>query len=224
MSTSTRSKTSESERDEVLIQKIVENILTNKSFLDKIVDLVNQGLQQKLKDLHKTVQDTEAKLSSMETKLSSMQTAHQKLEDEMECAEQYSRMSNLRIYGVPEEPSEQVEAIVTDICINKLGVKISAADIDTAHRLGAREGNHKPIIVKFARRSAREEIYSNKRKLKNSSIVIREDLTGKKAAAVRNLVDKVGSRSVFTSRCTIFVHVHVHMCTILKINYAKLNV
>ncbi|KAK9729452.1 hypothetical protein QE152_g15939 [Popillia japonica] len=49
--------------------------------------------------------------------------------------------------------------------------------IDCCHRLPGKQPNHRPILVKFVTRDIKKRVYANKKKLKGSKIVIREDLT-----------------------------------------------
>src|SRR5690606_12033615 len=54
--------------------------------------------------------------------------------------EQHSRLSNVRIFGVPErdEGHENTAALVAATLTEKLGVTIDEADIDIAHKLPER--------------------------------------------------------------------------------------
>ncbi|KAK9694863.1 hypothetical protein QE152_g33247 [Popillia japonica] len=85
----TRSKFNESE--ELLIQRVVERILSNESFLNRLLATVKDTL-----DNHDTsIKKLETTVSSLDTKLDSTR-------DEVEWQEQYSRLNNLRLFGIPE--------------------------------------------------------------------------------------------------------------------------
>ncbi|KAK9718549.1 hypothetical protein QE152_g23134 [Popillia japonica] len=71
------------------------------------------------------------------------------IEDQIEEQEQYSRLSSLRIYGLPEEAKEDTEKMVIGLCNDKLGIRILPTDIDSCYRLKHREGSARPIIVRF---------------------------------------------------------------------------
>ena len=101
--------------------------------------------------------------------------------------EQYSRRTSLRVFGVPYNNDENIKAIITDIAKNKLGVELTAEDIEACHRLPPPrqqrqyEGNKPPpppgIIVMFRHRDKRDNVLRNRRKLKGTPTVICEDLT-----------------------------------------------
>ncbi|KAI4461437.1 l1 transposable element-related [Holotrichia oblita] len=142
---------SKAEQEE-LINRVIEKVLTNKTFLEKMLNAVHDAL------------------SSRDQKI-------KELEDRIELQEQYSRSNNLRIFGVPESQAEKVEDVIVKICSDKLNLNISTADIDCCHRLKGKEGTHRPIIVRFCQRSIRNDVYRAKNKLKGTKTVIREDLT-----------------------------------------------
>ena len=96
--------------------------------------------------------------------------------------EQYTRLNNIRIYGLqdtnPKETSFQCEQKVLSLLRNKLAVNLKPNDIEASHRLGKfmKEGN-RPTIVRFVSRKHKDECISNRYKLKGHSEVLVEDLT-----------------------------------------------
>lgn len=107
----------------------------------------------------------------------------QKLKTELNDQEQHGRQSNLRVYGVPERrgDKETVDQCV-DQCVgiftSKVGVSVSKADIEIAHRTGKPGGPRpRPIIVRFHSRRVRGMVLEKRRNLKQSGVSIGEDLT-----------------------------------------------
>ncbi|KAL8565687.1 hypothetical protein ACOMHN_056186 [Nucella lapillus] len=97
--------------------------------------------------------------------------------------EQHSRQFNVRVYGVPEVSggTETVNDCV-DRCLEvfstKIGVPVSKADIEMAHRTGKPGGPHpRPIIVRFQSRMLRSRVLADRRKLKKTGVSVGEDLT-----------------------------------------------
>lgn len=202
----TRSKTA-SETDEALIQRVIEKILINTTFMEKLFGAVKEIIVERDKYFEDMRSKTETALMS--------------LEDRLDQQEQYSRLNSLRIYGVPEAKNEETDAVVVDLCASKLNINVSRGDIDCCHRLKSREGTQRPIIVKFCRRLVRNEVFSKKKQLKGSKIVIREDLTGRRAAIIKDLVKKVGTTNVFTLSANIFVKVNNKIHKIKNISEYK---
>ena len=175
----------------------------------------------------KTRDDQIAKLKSDNVDLS------QKISDlkqKNDALEQYTRRDNLIISGIPcsfaeiagaagnvhtaESCNETADKII-ELCRDKLNVEISKSDISIAHRLPS-TGTSKPILVKFTRKSIRDDIYRSRTRLKDfnksmpkgNGIYINEDL----APSVRAIFSEAykswgrnGIESVWTSNCRVLV-------------------
>jgi len=111
----------------------------------------NLILKKEIKYLKKTVTDLNLKINSTELKLDGF--------------EQYIRIENLEIHGVPLKNGENTNNIVMKLAEN-LNVKLDNRDISTSHRLltnGKSDSklNLPPlIIVRFSNRDKRNEIYN----------------------------------------------------------------
>jgi hypothetical protein len=109
-------------------------------------------------------------------------------------SDQYQRRNNLRIYGIPEpvadpknphkaEAEDDIERKVLEMFTNKLQVSVKPGDVEAVHRLGkpgrkGGEGNApRGVIVRFVNRKQKELVIKNRKKLKNTRMVIVEDLT-----------------------------------------------
>lgn len=115
--------------------------------------------------------------------------------------EQYSRRNCLRISGVKEETNEECSHLVQNIACQNLGIDLSPADIDRAHRLGPQrnDGKARQIIVKFTSYDARSRLIHARRKLKGTSIVIREDLTKQNQALLLEVKKNKHVKSVWSN-------------------------
>ena len=75
------------------------------------------------------------------------------MEERLSEAERYKRRWCLRLYGLPEQESEDIKSKVSDICMQlapELGDSGKMA-IDVAHRVGRREvSRERAVIVLFA--------------------------------------------------------------------------
>ena len=116
---------------------------------------------------------------------------------EADSIEQYGRRENVRIFGVEEEPGEDVFAKVVSVA-EKAGVPITKNDVSTCHRLPSGGTGPKPLIAKFVRRETKHQLMKNKRNLKNTNIFVNDDLTPLRAKVTRELRKRDGVRSVIT--------------------------
>lgn len=124
-------------------------------------------------------------VEKMESKVAEMQRYCLLNKFENDKLEQYSRRDNLRISGLEEdvdETEEVLEAKVIELAAD-IGVKLKPEEISVAHRLGKPRDGGRPLIVRFCHRKKRNEMMSNKKRLKGSQrkVYINEDLTSLRA-------------------------------------------
>lgn len=179
------------DKDELFVQKIVENVLSNKNFIKSIVDSVASAVRVEIQNEIKVINE---KVKSLEDKLM----------DRIDSLEQYSRINNLRIFGLPEIPDENANEAVIEFCREKLDVALTNNDIVFCHRLHGKNDQPRPILIKFVRRDVKWLVYSNKKKLKRSRIMIREDLTMLRLQLLKEATNKFGPNKVWTSNTRIF--------------------
>ena len=128
---------------------------------------------------------------------------------------QYSRSDNIKIYGLEEEggygcESEgQTARVVRGFLRRALGLTVHDNDISIAHRLQAREGQNKPrtIIVKFTKRTTKLDVLANRKKLKDSPVVIAEDLSPANMRLFHRMRDIAGNRNTWSHDGKILVKV-----------------
>ena len=102
--------------------------------------------------------------------------------------EQYSRRSCLIMTCVKESQEESTDKIVLDIFLNNLGVRLDLSEIDRSHRLDPkktdqdRSVSNRLIIIKFISYRSRQKVYKVKKKLKDSSYSIFDNLTKRRSS------------------------------------------
>lgn len=162
----------------------VEELKNSHSALSDEVEKVkveNEFIKQKNKALEELLVERENRIKVHGVMMNNM--------------EQYTRRNSIRIYGIDdqqrEETYEKSRELVIKMLNDKLSINLTSKDIDVAHRLGKflTDGN-RPIICKFVRRSTKFEVLAVRRRLKGSSIVIREDLTTKNAKLLETVSAK----------------------------------
>ena len=90
------------------------------------------------------------------------------LEKNQAKSEQYSRLNNIELSGIPNDiPENNLEKVVIDICHDS-GLEIEPKDIEGCHRLPvsrySRDSN-KRVIVKFVNRKCLEALLRNKKSI-----------------------------------------------------------
>lgn len=82
---------------------------------------------------------------------------------------QYSRANNLEIKGLPVTAKECLEATVQTLG-NKLGLQISASDIDVVHRVPTKDKSKSNIVVRFVSRKTRDKVLAMSKKKRLSTV------------------------------------------------------
>ena len=127
------------------------------------------GMKEALLKLQQMIDSTMKRLSAVERR-----------QDDLE---QYSRSNCLVIHGcenVPKSKLGKYLEIENFVCntLNEhlqLDSPLQANDLDIAHPLPSKKGT--PVIVKFIRRTQKNEVYRKKRLLKGTKMIITESLT-----------------------------------------------
>ena len=127
------------------------------------------GMKEALLKLQQMIDSTMKRLSAVERR-----------QDDLE---QYSRSNCLVIHGcenVPKSKPGKYLEIENFVCntLNEhlqLDSPLQANDLDIAHPLPSKKGT--PVIVKFIRKTQKNEVYRKKRLLKGTKMIITESLT-----------------------------------------------
>ena len=127
--------------------------------------------------------------------------------------DQYNRRSTLRILGVERENEEGEPRHSKEDCVNtvmqigkNIGVDLKPSDIDVAHRLPTKNRTGpSPIIVKFVYRNPCTQMLINRKKLKNTGIVIVEDLTRKNLGLFHRAKGHVRVETAWSKNGSVFI-------------------
>lgn len=167
------------------------------------VEIENDGLQSRLSRLE---QDSELQKGNLNSAHYKGDYCREGLND----LEQHGRANSIRIYGVGgrlKESALESVRIAVSVINSRLGLHISEADVDIAHRIPHFNKNNKnpqAIIVKFVRRMVKLEVMANRSKLKHSKIVIKEDLTMQNTQMMDAVYRRDDVKSTWSSGGKIF--------------------
>ncbi|XP_031358456.1 uncharacterized protein LOC116182093 [Photinus pyralis] len=98
----TRSALKGEDREDQLIQRVIEKTLKNKDLMQEILSSVTQIVKQEFEQQIKVLSDKVIQLEHA-------------LEVKTEGNEQYSRINNLRIFGVPESEGENTGNVIINL-------------------------------------------------------------------------------------------------------------
>lgn len=177
----------------------------NEEFINSIVEQVTTAVQEVFS---KKISALNSELNKLKQENRNLKEACVNYENKVDDLEQYTRRNNIRIFGLPESKAECIEDSVENLFRDKLNVNIPVCDIDRCHRLGKPNNNSaRPVIVKFISYRVRQKVFQEKKKLKDSGITIREDLTKPRLSLLKEAVEKYSYKNVWTMDGRITVHV-----------------
>ena len=185
--------------------------------IEKAVQSAFQNLTGTIEKQTKEINDLKKQLHEVNESKSDLQKQIRCLEESIDDLEQYGRRNSLRFHNCPTLTVNQTEPLSTDnlvinLCKSKLGIDLSEDDIFRSHTIGRpnKNGNYQ-IICRFKNWKLKNKVYTEKRKLRHTSIFMTEDLTRYRQGIVQELTKAKRSRSIhsfWTNDGRIFVKVH----------------
>lgn len=145
------------------------------------------------------VAERDQQISDLKQELKEVRTELKEVRTEVNALEQYSRRSCLNISGMPESTGESTDEIVRSVAA-AAGVTLSAADIDSSHRVGRQQdGKRRTIIVKLSSRVCRDKLYEARKVLRSSrSSVLSEDIL--RGVFISENLTKANQHVMYTAR------------------------
>ena len=141
------------------------------------------AISRELKIRDDKIATLQGEITDLKTVISDMKSEkaleREKVENELDEQEQYSRRNNLSVFlKVPELRDEDT----TNLIINHgktIWVALTPNDISRSHRIGNMvHGKIRPVIVNFTSYWKRKEFFDNRKK---DDIFIAEDLTDRRS-------------------------------------------
>ena len=195
-----------------------QNVNTDFSQLLNLIEEIKKDLSTKaneksLSELLKVIEEKNRKIEMLESRVALMENNINRLADNIDANEQYSRRTSLRVLNIPlpcmeegDENDEVDEEETADVCFSKVrevireaGVDIPDYCIDRCHQIGKiteetdDEGNvvlkKQAMIVKFTTWRHHTILYRARKKLSGKKIFL--DLTKKRFQLFKKCQDKV---------------------------------
>ena len=147
----------------------------------------------------------ESKVETLAEEKNILKRRVDKLTEDLDEMEQYSRRSCIIFVGIEETGNipEDTDKAMLDVCNNNLGRCLMQEVIDGSHCLGpvrkarTEQGNEvapspRAVIVKFTNYHNRSMVFSNRHKLKDSPVSIMENLTARRVKLMQQAKALVG--------------------------------
>ena len=115
--------------------------------------------------------------------------------------EQYSRRNCLVVHCIPETKEDSRDAVL-HVFNGQLNVPVTPQWIDRSHRLGRFQPSSnkpRPVIVKFVSYETRRQVFSAKRRLNGSKIVVTENLTKRRSEILNRTKSQPDVKAAWTT-------------------------
>lgn len=178
--------------------------LLNEKFISSVADNVVKKI--KIDELNKNIGHIQKNISQQDTEVKHLQEQNKQLIEKLDSVEQYTRNRNIRVYGLQEHDRENIEEKICDMLTSKLGLNITPDMIEHTYRIGKKSPDAiRPVMAKFDSIGSKNIVIKNRKKLKNTGIVVAEDLTRKRHLILKEAVERLGGRNVWTLDGTVHV-------------------
>lgn len=142
------------------LEGLKNDILALRSEFADLKSSLNQQFNDVVKEFATKIQDMEQRITQMEVvhnQVDNIQLRLDKLEEESDRKDQWSRMNNIEIKGLPQSNNENLFDLISKIG-TKIKYQISKTQINFVTRVPSQQkDNIKPIIVRFCNRYAKED-------------------------------------------------------------------
>lgn len=170
--------------------------------LNEQLQASNIKMELHKKSTEKAIQELEKKVNVLQKQAGTQKARTVEGERANNDLEQYSRRNNIRIHGYSMQPGESYKSAVVRLCSTQLHVTVREDDLDAAHPLpsttattSAKTASSNPtrqpppptIIVRFHQRDLRDTVIKSRSKLKNTGILVTDDLTHQNQKLLRKL-------------------------------------
>nr|CAH7717442.1 unnamed protein product [Callosobruchus chinensis] len=204
-------------RDEIKasISSSINSFLKNDDFIKDLVQKVTESvvktISARITQLEEKVEETIPGNSTVikelkdETKM--LKEENEFLLQKYDDLEQHAKINNLRIYKINETPNKNLPQVMIQLFHTRLGIKVGTEDIVTCTRIGKRQPNNRPtgVFIKFSSTSIRHNIFNNKKMLKGSGIMVKEDLTDNRMKLMEAAIERASLKRVWSYNGTIYV-------------------
>ena len=150
------------------VTKIVDDYISSTEFQRSLADSINfdaAGLETQLgsleKKLNELINSNQAKIAKLDEELTKLKNNlalkdkaiagleddNYRLSQEVDDLEQYTRRTNVRIYGVAEQPEENTDNLAVDFFKSELNVDVASNDISRSHRVGKKSGANQDLLL-----------------------------------------------------------------------------
>ncbi|KAG5865066.1 hypothetical protein JTB14_011899 [Gonioctena quinquepunctata] len=214
--TSTRQNKKGEDELHSTIKSVVTSLCKSEDFInilcESITKVISEKFEREIDSLKKENEKFQDTIANQNILINGMERKQEKFEQSL-------RSKNLRIYGVKENRNESCIQNIMAIINERMNLKVSESDVESCYRAGKSvTDSNRPIMVKFYNRYHKHIVNNNKKLLKKTGIIIREDLTYEQIKLLKAAISRVGETGkVWTNQGKLFINLDTDK------NYHQIN-
>ena len=148
-----------------------------------------EGLVTANKALKNDVQAKDAQINELKAKVSDLEILAKNAQSKANYNEQYSRKNNIKIHGVEENEHENTQEVATKLLQDVAEVTVSETDIIAIHRIPAKKGAIRPILLKVKNSAVKSQIMKNRPTFKSTGkYKLSDDVTALNSSLITRLL------------------------------------
>ncbi|KAK9876445.1 hypothetical protein WA026_012758 [Henosepilachna vigintioctopunctata] len=148
--------------------------------------------------IDKTIERINLRIQAMHDEITIIKEENKDLKQKVDELEQDAKLESLRFHGIQESEKEDFKKIVGNIVKSKL--EVENVIIRDCYRIGKNSGSKPRVVMgRFGNQFHRNEVFYNRRKPKNSRIVISENITKSRFELLNFAKDKLGTENVWST-------------------------
>ncbi|KAG5870107.1 hypothetical protein JTB14_021424 [Gonioctena quinquepunctata] len=202
--TSTRQNKKGEDELHSTIESVVTSLCKSEDFInilcESITKVISEKFEREIDSLKKQNEKFQDTIANQNIIINGMERKQEKFKQSLPS-------KNLRIYGVEENRNESCIQNIMEIINERMNLKVSESDVESCYRAGKFVADsNKPIMVKFYNTYHKHIVYNNRKLLKKTGIIIREDLTYEHIKLLKAAISRVGETGkVWTIQGKLFI-------------------
>lgn len=189
--TANATKSISPEPDDTNVESLLTNLSKENKTLVKIMKvIITQQLKTEIESLKEEMNRKDTEVEQLKSEVKDLKNKVITLETQIDDVEQYERRDTIILSGptVPAETqTENTVSLAVGTIKDHLKINVEASDISVAHRLGPKQNQTRPIIVKLVNRSLKYDMVGACIKLK-PGLYVNESLTPKRLSVMKKIL------------------------------------